>query len=608
ERIHPHLKNVNLLPEQIEACHRRDIRVPIYVTVQWDEYTADRQRDWLCIDEKGTEFGTAPLQAGFYRFLDVFHPGYRDFLREHVREILETMPVDGFFFDIVQPRWSLAAHWIDAMDEAGLHPEDEGDRQRFANRVINEWKREMTDFVRGFNPDATIFYNSGHVGPRHRATLDAYTHYELESLPSGGWGYLHFPQTMRYARGMGHDTMGMTGKFHTSWGDFSSYKNPPALQFECFQMLALGAKCSVGDQLPPNGELDPHTYDLIGGVYGEVERKEAWVQGAAPVVEVGVLTPEEFVMSRAAFHAKSERDQPAIMGAVRMLQELQVQFDILDSERDFSAYRVIVLPDAIPVDETLAGKLKAYLNGGGAVLASYRSGLTPEGDRFALEEWGVTYKGPAPYSPDFLVPGDLIREGLAPTEYVMYLQGLEVEPSEGAEVLARVEVPYFNRTWRHFCSHRHTPSSGQIADYPGIVQAGNVIYFMHPVFAQYQENAPRWCKQMVDNALRRVLPERLVAVDGPTSLLASLNRQAGENRYVLHLLHYVPERRGQAFDVIEDVIPLYDVKASVAAPEWVSDVRLVPGGEALEFDQTEGRVRFTVPKVNGHAMVEIEYA
>jgi hypothetical protein len=34
--------------------------------------------------------------------------------------------------------------------------------------------------------------------------------------PSGGWGYMHFPLTVRYARGLGIDCMGMTGKFHTS--------------------------------------------------------------------------------------------------------------------------------------------------------------------------------------------------------------------------------------------------------------------------------------------------------------------------------------------------------------------------------------------------------
>ena len=37
EARHPHLE-VNLLKEQVEACHAAGIRVPIYITVGWDEF------------------------------------------------------------------------------------------------------------------------------------------------------------------------------------------------------------------------------------------------------------------------------------------------------------------------------------------------------------------------------------------------------------------------------------------------------------------------------------------------------------------------------------------------------------------------------------------
>lgn len=613
ERIHPHLTNRNLLAEQIKACHKRGIRVPIYVTVQWDQYTADRHRDWLCIDENGVEAGTRPLTPGFYRFLDVFHPGYRQFLYDHVAEILDTLPTDGFFFDICQPRPSLAFHWLEAMDRAGVNPENEGERQRFSIQVIREWETEMTAFIRERNRDCTIFYNSGHVGPRHRATQSAYSHFELESLPSGGWGYLHFPQAMRYARTLGNDCLGMTGKFHTSWGDFGSYKNEAALQFECFHMLALGAKCSIGDQLPPRGRLDAATYDLIGGVYAEVERKEPWCAATVPVSEIGVLTPEEFIEQSPAFNAKSERDAPQTLGAVRLLQELGHQFDIIDTQANLSGYRLLILPDDLPVDERLKEKLEAFVAGSGALLVSARSGLTPQRDRFALEDLlGVRYRGDAPYSPDFVVPGaDLLAAGGASgrnAAHVMYRKGVEVETLAGAEALAEVEVPYFNRTWRHFCSHRHTPSSGEKGDYPGIVQKGNCIYFMHPVFQEYFDSAPRWVKTLVGAALDRLLPERLVTVAGPSSIISALNYQPGEQRYVLHLLHYIPERRGQAFDVIEDVIPLFNVPVRLRLPGGaaVSSVCLVPDGGPLSFEQKDGEVLFTVPELNGHVMVEVK--
>jgi hypothetical protein len=52
ERRHPHLSR-NLLADQIQACHARDIRVPIYLTVQWDHFTANEHPEWLVVDEQG---------------------------------------------------------------------------------------------------------------------------------------------------------------------------------------------------------------------------------------------------------------------------------------------------------------------------------------------------------------------------------------------------------------------------------------------------------------------------------------------------------------------------------------------------------------------------
>ncbi len=237
------------------------------------------------------------------------------------------------------------------MEAEGLDPSDIDVRRRYGLASLNRFKLEMTRFVRQFNDDCTIFYNAGHIGARHRAVMDAYTHWELESLPSGGWGYLHFPIAQRYARTLGPDSMGMTGKFHTSWGDFHSFKNQPALAFECFNMLALNAKCSIGDQLHPSGKIDPYVYDLIGSVYSEVARKEPWCKGAQPVTEIGVFTPEEYT-----YHS-GHGDMPAsIMGATRMLEEGAYQFDIIDSQADLSRYKVLILPDEIPVSADFASQ------------------------------------------------------------------------------------------------------------------------------------------------------------------------------------------------------------------------------------------------------------
>lgn len=596
ERRHPHLKR-NLLKEQIDACHKLNIKVPVYVTVQWDFYTATLHPEWLMRDENGAPiaFGhTNMFQPGFYNHLCVATP-YIDFLKEYLVDLFEHVPVDGLFLDIHHVRPNANRECVEGMLRKGLNPAIESVRNEYYSSVISDYKNDLTAYIRKLDSNCTIFYNGGHVGPNIRHSISNYTHLELESLPSGGWGYVHFPLTARYARTLGKEIMGMTGKFHTSWGDFHSLKNAAALEFETSMMLAMNAKCSIGDQLHPRGKLDGATYELIGEAYRKVEQKEPWCDNAEALVDIGVLSAEEF----------NEMRTPEMMtGAIKLLQEGSQQFDVIDSKSDFGKYKLLVLPDTIPIDELLAKKLGAYIAKGGSVIASYRSGLKPDQKSFALEEFGVSLVGDAIYSPDFIVCEGKIAEGIPATELVMYERGLEVKVTIGSTVLARVNVPYFNREWDHFSSHKHTPSSGK-SSYPGIVQRGKVIYFMHPIFSQYGKNAPLWCKKLVMNAVNILLPEPLIKHTGPSTLISSISYQAERKRHVLHILHYVPERRGLEFDVVEDIIPLYNVKLSISLLMPVKSVQLVPQRKALSYKLNGNRLEFTIPKISGHEMIEI---
>ncbi|RED55291.1 alpha-amylase family protein [Cohnella lupini] len=623
ERVHPHLKRRDLLKEQIDACHRRDIRVPIYITVQWDYYTAMAHPEWLSVSENGDilagpeELTQKPFEPGFYHILCVNSP-YRDFLFAHTGEVLEKFdPADGLFFDILFPVSCACRYCREGMLEEGLRPHSDADRMAYSLRSINGFKREMSAFIRSRNPTATIFYNRGHIGTEHREVAAEFSHFELESLPSGLWGYLHFPATIRYARKLGLDCVGVTGKFHTMWGDFHSFKNKAALEFETFRMLALGAKCMIGDQLEPGGKLSAPVYDLIGSVFREIERKEPWCVDAVPVAEIGVVTPEVY-----AGDGLGEL-HPALRGAIRMLQEGAHQFDVIDFYSDLSPYKVIILPDTILVDETFAGKLEHYVRSGGSLIATFESGMGLDKNRFllpgmelsleaepTLDIHGNPVRGKQYYRFDYaeyVVPVGEIGRGLPPTEHVMYAKGVELTAGAGSTVLAKTVRPYFDRTYRHFCSHRQTPSSG-IEGTDAIVRGGNgrTIYFAHPLFSQYNRNAPRWCKQFVLNAIEMLIGKPLLMHDGPSSVFASVNEQPSDSRTVVHLLHYIPERRSVDIDIIEDVIPLYDVRISLAGEPGVKRVACVPDGPEIAFEERDGRTVFSVPEIRGHQMIAIE--
>ncbi len=614
ERKHPHLQK-SLLPQQIEACHRRGIRVPIYITVQWDHYSATRHPDWVCLDGHGALIGTPPFEAGFYQQLCVNSP-YREFLKNHTAEVLETFPTDGLFFDIVWPEACACRYCREKMLAAGLEPSDPEIQEWFGLQTINEFQQDMTRFVRERNANCTIFYNAGHVGPRHRTVKQAYSHFELETLPSGDWGYIHFPVTVRYARTLGLDCLGQTGKFHTSWGDFHSFKNLPALRYECLRMLTHGAKCLIGDQLVPSGRIDHDVYRLVGEVYQEIEQKEPWCTGARSVTEIGVLTPEEFTGGEVGILPD------AIKGATRILEQGGHQFDVLDSVSDFARYRLLVLPDHIPVSAEAAQKLEQYVENGGSVIASFASGMDDQQKRFTTALFGVSMAAPGPRDLsgslvrgkvyqrhdycEYILPKDAIGRGLPSTEHAMYRRGMAVQAEAGSEVLAPIVKSFFDRTYRHFSSHRQTPSSGSEVQ-PGIVRKGRCIYISSPIFSQYNDNAPRWCKLLVLNALELLLPDPLVKHHGPSTLQITVTEQPSLDRWIVHLLHFIPERRSVELDVIEDVIPLFKVKTWVKTPRVVREVVAVPEGRSLAY-RTEGPyVFFEIERISGHSMVSLAF-
>jgi len=593
---HPHL-TCNLLAEQLEACHKADIQAPIYITVGLDEYMAAEHPEWIEVDANGNRCGAGPLAAG-WRKMDFASP-YLDYVVEQTEEVLDLFgdEVDGLFFDIINVRGVHSKWCMKLFSEHNKRPDSPEDQAWLRRYLIDYYRRRVTDAVRAKNKTCRIFHNSGHIYPSWRDTLDTYSHLEIESLPSGGWGYAHFPVCMRYARNLGLDTLAMTGRFAKTWGHFSSFKPAAALEYECMHALALGAKVSVGDQLHPRGKLDEATYQLIGEAYAQVEAKEAWCDEVEPLTEIAVFNVE-------AVGAEDGRVDTSANGAYRILAEGRHQFDYVDQEHDWGKYKVMVFPDKIPFDRTINHKVANFLTGGGKILASHLSGLNAEGDAFVTHTWPAVKVGELPFHPDFLLPLGDMAAGLLPTEYVMYERGLQVTAAEDAEVLGQIWNPYFNRSFEHFCSHNHTPVDGPSPD-PGILASWNVVYFAHPVFASFAKHGMVFYKYLVLNALKRLLPNPLVKSDAPSTLHVTWNRQPAKNRSVVHLLHYIPERRTQGADYLEDIIPLHDVTLQLRTSK-PSKVYLAPSGEKLKAKVDGEYITVTVPRVEGHAMLVLD--
>ncbi len=589
---HPGLKpRLNLLGQQVEALHREGIRAPIYISVMCDEFAADTHPEWICRAPDGKTVGAGPLEPG-WQIVDMASP-YQEYLAEQTREVLRLFrPVDGIFFDMCWDQPSVSNFAVEAMIRNNLNPELEADRATHARNVVRAYMKRFHKMVRDSSKSATVYFNGR---PYHNLAEDvAYqTQVEIEALPTGGWGYMYFPKNVRYARTFDRPYLGMTARFHKSWADFGGLKPYPALEYETAQMIAHGARCSVGDQLHPRGVLDRATYDLIGNVYARVAAAEPYIHNSKPVSQIGLFQLASAMAVRGVAGGGDE-------GATRLLTQLKHQFDVVtENSRDLDRYELLILPDNIALTPDLVKKVRAYLKNGGKLLASGTSGLNSDGTQLLLPELAIKPEGFSPFTTTYMRFVKEISEDVPPADHVMYEKGIRVTPAKGATSLARVVEPYFDRSWKHFSSHFQTPGD-KLSRFSAAVQKGNVAYIAYPIFAALGKHGNYPYRLLVRNILARLI-DPLVRIDAPTGTEVTV-MQSGP-RTIVHILHYSPERRAANFDIIDDIVPLHDIPLAIKLKRAPRRVFLAPEEIDLHFDYHDSRATLLIPEIAGHQMV-----
>jgi hypothetical protein len=583
----------------IEACHRQGIRVPVYISTMYDQRIWREHADWRAYDAEGKPQGlrgpAAPIVPQLGRVC--INTPYLDYVLEQADEVLREYEADGLFYDnFGYPSGGcLCPSCMVEREKLGLESARLEDRRKHSLIVMARTMERFAATVRTRKPRAGIFIN----GPMRlwqnplflRQVLKCYTHIEIESLPGGLWGYSHFQMASRYLRNFELGAQGMTGAFHRSWGDFGTVRNQAALDYECFSMLAQATKCAVGDHLHPRGRLNPRTYERIGKTYRSVMEKEPWCEGATAVAEIAFL-----------LNPGGQQVNDSAMGATGMLTQLHHQFDVIDTESDFSRYRLLILPDNHRLNPALCGKLVAYVSGGGGLLLSHESGLDEAGKAFALPGMGLVYEGAWKRESQYIEALEPARDGIPDMIHEMYETGSAVKAEPGTTVLARVWEGYFDRDYRHF-QVEQTPFDRPSA-YAAATQRGSVIYFAVPIFRAYARNGYPVYRQLVQNCIGRLIPDPLVRTEAPSTAQVTVTAQRG--RRVIHVLHYIPERRSPDLDIVEDVIPLANMRLALRLGRRPGSVYLAPQRQNLRFEYDDSYARVTVPSVNGHQMVVFE--
>ncbi|MBN1674595.1 MAG: beta-galactosidase trimerization domain-containing protein, partial [Kiritimatiellae bacterium] len=415
--VHPGL-SFDLFGAQVAALRKRKIHVLAYYMTTCNPVLANRHPEWLIVRDRAAaqaseheraftgDYQPAGAGAGApqpaaqrdtaqdedkeyeiwkWKFC-LANEAYVQWDLACIRELVSRYEIDALWLDQAHARACFCPDCLRHLREQGLDPFDNGVQHRHKVAIKNAFLKRIQQVVKETRPACLVCPQcEASFGMTERAPLMDYS--DIEVLPTDDvhYGYDYCATMLRFQRGHGVPTYGLTTRFKGYWADFGGLKLPAQLQLEAATFVANGARCNIGDQLHPNGRLDPAVYHVIGKVYRHIEKIEPYLEQAVPVTEAAlVITGPTLGRPRGAVN----------YGWVKLLVESRMQFDVVEPDTPWERYGLILLPEDLPVEKAMATRLQAFIAGGGAVIAAHNAGLVAGTERSWLARYGLRYAGP----------------------------------------------------------------------------------------------------------------------------------------------------------------------------------------------------------------------
>ena len=393
--VHPGL-SFDLLGEQVEACRKRNIAVYAYYCTAWDHYLADTHPEWNMLKPDGSDYRPVAGQTPGWTALCLGNKDFVDLIADHVSEFVSKYNLDGAWLDMAEPiaPECYCKECLKQIRASGKDPYNLEVQREHQNKNFIDFHRRMFDLVHNTRPGCQVDFNDIGIG-RVSERVSYLDNIDIEALPTDPqWGYFYAPSQIRYHRTFGLPVYGMTGRFITSWADFGGLKLPQQLDVELASIVANTAGCDVGDQMPPDGQLDAAVYHVLGKSFEKIKDIEPYLDQAAPVTEAALMIPDIPL---------EKPKQQYITGLTKLMIESRLQFDVVEPGQEWERYNLVVIPDEVMPDEKTVERLHGYIDKGGSVIVCHNGGLQYDTKESWIIKYGFRYEGLSPFKPAYLV-------------------------------------------------------------------------------------------------------------------------------------------------------------------------------------------------------------
>jgi hypothetical protein len=612
--VHPHLPaGLDMLDAQMTSLHRRGLKAIGYYHCFNSEPMAREFPDWRCLDVNGEPRDTMMcLQS----------PLFEGWMLPHVEEIVSNYDVDAMFFDgpyahSVCYCAACRRRFHDEMGEPDLPsgPDDPA-WLAFVEWSLVDYRRireQISAAIHRHRPDMPVSFNwcytmrMPEVVPPHVGSL-MLDIYPDDQCFNGSYEARHWAT-------IGRPFDIMNSAFLQWWGDWSC-KPAVALQHEVATAIANGGLTWIGYQMTHTFEVQPAVMAELAKTLAFVREREPLLVGATPKAAVAVLNSTNTYFTDAP---RFWIDEVPLRGAHKVFMESGLPHHFVDEDRLLASlrdYSVVVLSDQRRLSDDLVAALTAYVNDGGGLLVTGRTGtldasLAPTGELALADLLGIELAGEYEGTLSYLVVTDpSIAEPSLPMPHMMEAPALLVRPAApDVGSLADLVAAYVREDGKPLL--RWSPP-GEPTGHPAItfrrVGNGAVAYIASDIFRAYQVKNVWPLKNIIVALTRRLARELPVSVTAPAWLEVALAEQpaTGGTRTIVHLVNHHGNRSiDNNFLCIEASLPVRDVVVTVPRKSRPAGVTLEPGGLAPEWDWDGKQVTVRVPEVAIHTAVVV---
>lgn len=642
----------DILAELTRACHAADIRIIVRVDFRGvDKRHYELHPDWFAVDQEGRpvpfewhpeplpETLYAPCYLGWYRNEHAFAYARELFKRYELDGIWENAPMqvgacycqrcaEGFrqAFGRELPRggdfnspqydeyraWkagNLMTHLKNFQAEVKGYGEDKAFCAEIFGLFYERYKKISSDpYAVKHAMDFMVMplFIANHEPLQAPATLVKFLQsLDADKTPVVLYGHLGTDNQLRYVSGA-----------------------PAEVRLWMWQAVSAGGSlwdCTFTGQHPGRAHDRRNAY-LGADIFAYMKEQETLLHGQQPAAAVAMLysQPSDIRFS----DGNRDKDQyfTHLMGMEQVLLDEHVQYRfILDADLSLEALqglRLLVIPNAAVLGEREIEVIRAFVAGGGRLLATHQTSLwKPDGSQradFGLADvFGCHYTGvqkdASQWGYQYVKNGHPLTAGLDDTELVAnWGNTLLVRKAEGEAQAPLSYVPKIypqppERAWLNSLQ----------TDYPTALVnrfgAGECVYFSTPIDRNVARHGHLDFSRLLANALHHLLADaNPLTTNAPASVQLALTTLRGRpGNYLLHAINLTAAPRRP----IAALLPVHDVQVQLRLPQahrLKSFAALRSEGQAADVssvhDEGAGCLSVTVkfPAVLEYAALHLE--